>query len=318
MIFLPPDVEKCVIDLESMIPHLERDPRYSRFSETYKHLSQILRTSVKIILPDNGEVYRHNVAGGDVPTSDESESLLGFPAPVTSFVYRWTHHGQVDDGNKCLGVKRITIALDLKQFTEAHDPVLHNAFALYSLFYAETMRRWEISPICFTFTGPPSFRMIEEGQAILRTGQYGSHSWTWNGGGIDLLTRKVITDDDLRRNSMHMDSFSEIRSDITAVVQCLHSLRAGASLKEQTHKSASRRKKMQKRGVGGFTYHVLELPSGCVAPASQGGTHASPRFHIRRAHIRKLPSGALTFVRQCFVGDKSRGVVSKDYSMGRA
>lgn len=48
------------------------------------------------------------------------------------------------------------------------------------------------------------------------------------------------------------------------------------------------------------------------------GAHDSPRFHVRRAHIRKLPTGVLTFVRQCFVGDPEKGVVGKHYKMERS
>ncbi len=46
---------------------------------------------------------------------------------------------------------------------------------------------------------------------------------------------------------------------------------------------------------------------------SQGGTHASPRVHLRRGHIRKLPDGRTVWVQSCTVGDKTRGIVEKDY-----
>jgi hypothetical protein len=104
-----------------------------------------------------------------------------------------------------------------------------------------------------------------------------------------------------------------------AAIQCCHSLRAGATLEERSEPSAARRWKMEKRGVGGFTYHVLKLPSKTGQTLEMGvGSHASPRFHIRRAHIRKLPTGVLTFVRQCFVGDRDRGTVKKHYQMVRS
>jgi hypothetical protein len=37
------------------------------------------------------------------------------------------------------------------------------------------------------------------------------------------------------------------------------------------------------------------------------------RFHARRKHLRRLPSGRYTFVKATFVGTKDKGVVSKDY-----
>lgn len=49
---------------------------------------------------------------------------------------------------------------------------------------------------------------------------------------------------------------------------------------------------------------------------SMGGSHATPRLHVRRGHIRHLPSGKLTWVRQCLVGNPDRGVVEKHYEIG--
>ena len=70
----------------------------------------------------------------------------------------------------------------------------------------------------------------------------------------------------------------------------------------------------------------LDLASGrdrarAAGPASepQGGTHASPRWHVRRGHWRQLADGRRVFVRACEVGDPERGGVIKDYIIeGRA
>lgn len=67
----------------------------------------------------------------------------------------------------------------------------------------------------------------------------------------------------------------------------------------------------------GYTYHVLNIDPAYVAPESQnlGGTHASPRFHIRRAHLRHYQDGTFTFVRQTTVGNPLLGQVDKDYKI---
>lgn len=61
-------------------------------------------------------------------------------------------------------------------------------------------------------------------------------------------------------------------------------------------------------------YHVLSISGGSGDSASNGGTHASPRVHLRRGHIRRLPIGPI-WVNACVVGDKSRGMVTKDYAV---
>jgi hypothetical protein len=45
------------------------------------------------------------------------------------------------------------------------------------------------------------------------------------------------------------------------------------------------------------------------------GHHASPRLHWRRGHIRRLPSGGITNVVPCLVGNVERGVVKHDYDV---
>lgn len=50
----------------------------------------------------------------------------------------------------------------------------------------------------------------------------------------------------------------------------------------------------------------------------QGGTHASPRQHDRRGHLRRLRSGKNVWVRAHKVGDPSKGYVFHDYKIGEA
>lgn len=45
-----------------------------------------------------------------------------------------------------------------------------------------------------------------------------------------------------------------------------------------------------------------------------GGTHASPRVHLRRGHMREYQPGKFCWVPSCVVGDKSLGMIHKDYA----
>jgi hypothetical protein len=47
---------------------------------------------------------------------------------------------------------------------------------------------------------------------------------------------------------------------------------------------------------------------------SKGGTHASPRLHDRRGHLRRLRSGKNVWVKPCKVGDASKGTIFHDYT----
>ena len=56
--------------------------------------------------------------------------------------------------------------------------------------------------------------------------------------------------------------------------------------------------------------------SECKAEGKSGflGSHASPRQHLRRGHIRRLESGNI-WVNSCVVGDSSKGVIEKQYKI---
>lgn len=65
-----------------------------------------------------------------------------------------------------------------------------------------------------------------------------------------------------------------------------------------------------------FSYKTLSLavPNIRRASANAGGTHASPRVHLRRGHIRQLSDDRAIWVQPCVVGSK-HGLVQKDYRL---
>ncbi len=84
---------------------------------------------------------------------------------------------------------------------------------------------------------------------------------------------------------------------------------------EEVPLSRLRRTMLAKHGVSGWTYRIASLDPLTLRRLSetQGGTHAPPRWHIRRGHWRQLIDGRRVFVRECEVGDIARGGVIKDY-----
>ncbi len=64
-----------------------------------------------------------------------------------------------------------------------------------------------------------------------------------------------------------------------------------------------------------FDYHVLMIEPGREHATSEdrGGSHASPRTHLRRGHIRRLAWGPRVWVNSCVVNPTAIGSVNKDY-----
>ncbi len=77
---------------------------------------------------------------------------------------------------------------------------------------------------------------------------------------------------------------------------------------------ALQRRRAQRGKPPLFGYKILVIHPGRVEAKSDtiGGHHASPRVHLRRGHIRRLPTMSV-WVQPCVVGDKRRGVVIKEY-----
>lgn len=69
-----------------------------------------------------------------------------------------------------------------------------------------------------------------------------------------------------------------------------------------------------------FDYHVLMIQPDAERHPSEdrGGTHASPRTHIRRGHIRRLAWGPRIWVNSSVVNPGAIGTVNKDYAVSRS
>jgi hypothetical protein len=56
-------------------------------------------------------------------------------------------------------------------------------------------------------------------------------------------------------------------------------------------------------------------PVEAPATSARGGTHNSPRAHLRRGHIRRLASGKSVWVNATVVGKKELGLIYKSYNV---
>lgn len=75
------------------------------------------------------------------------------------------------------------------------------------------------------------------------------------------------------------------------------------------------RSKRGKKPLFDFWTLEIDLDRSEKEDCDWGGTHASPRFHLRRGHARQHKKGHWCWVRACAVGNKqSGGMVHKEYA----
>jgi hypothetical protein len=102
---------------------------------------------------------------------------------------------------------------------------------------------------------------------------------------------------------------------LTGMVWRALAILAGTGVTTEQTVSRVHRPKFATTGIRGWTWHQVEIVPERLVPSTEsaGGSHASPRWHVRRGHWRQLADGRRVFVRACEVGDPTRGGVVKDY-----
>jgi hypothetical protein len=64
-----------------------------------------------------------------------------------------------------------------------------------------------------------------------------------------------------------------------------------------------------------YDWHTVTIGPKQSKSESQGGSHASPRLHDRRGHLRRLRNGKNVWVLPCKVGNAALGTVFHDYEV---
>ena len=80
-------------------------------------------------------------------------------------------------------------------------------------------------------------------------------------------------------------------------------------------KRANHEKKIRQGKMPTYDWKTILIEPPKPKGPDQGGTHASPRWHERRGHWRTVKSGKKVWVKNCEVGDKSKGAVFHDYQI---
>jgi hypothetical protein len=75
------------------------------------------------------------------------------------------------------------------------------------------------------------------------------------------------------------------------------------------------RKRLKRGKVPLFTYKVLTIGKKKRKSQKLGGTHASPRSHLRRGYYRTSRNGVRHWVQPCMVKGETDGFVHKDYKV---
>lgn len=292
-----------------VVKDLQRIHEINPNEKNVAQLIRLVREAEHMVLPKNGEIYR---SADEFPTEEECESFVGIPAPVLTIEFAMdgaaSSFSNSVRADACLllvldhkQIDEDTIVEDLQETGKKHTYVSFVIFWRFSpgLYSKHPELHWSFCDHHMNVLSP--MRVIKNG---------GSRGIAASA--INMETRDAVPEGDPQIPGL----MSNYKVGISAILQACHSLNVGATLEPRKEKSYTRSRKFEKLGVGGFEYHVLKLPTGTVRETlsgQRGAERDGPRYHFRRAHLRKLPTGIQTFVKSCFVGNRDKGAVAKDY-----
>jgi hypothetical protein len=129
----------------------------------------------------------------------------------------------------------------------------------------------------------------------------------------------TFSDGTIRYGAAHeKDEISTKDADVVlAVVANWYRLLAqGCSMyRPQVSQSFTNRRKIAEGKAPSYDWTTVYIEPSKRRSEGAVNTHASPRMHDRRGHLRRLSGGRNVWVKQCKVGDASLGTVWHDYSI---
>jgi len=344
--YLPQYAAEAVRDLRKTYDHLT-NPRLPGYTpgralcgRASLSVAETIEKAMHMVLPMNGEIYRDN---REVPTEEEGLSFVGIPAPFVTIEFPYSYsdgeessqiqEGVGDEQYNIFNVKlkRITspeaeliLLIDFKQLNEEAVEITeaNGTFSPVAIMHLAKFKKpfktldvsWIMNSWGMLLYSPLEVTLPTAEEKALYDWSYKTPNKLFS---LYEYLNGVEESTELSDAGASKES-AAFTSTIASALQACHALRVGATLEQRVEKSYTRTRTLQKQGVGGFEYHVLRLPHGTVKEtlgSRAGGERDCPRYHFRRAHLRNLSSGAQTFVRSCFVGNRDKGVVEKNYEV---
>lgn len=126
---------------------------------------------------------------------------------------------------------------------------------------------------------------------------------------------KILLKDAMKGHDIHIDSYKSAIRFYAAVCQILANNHVDATDIEPDAKEARSRRIRGKAPL--FTYKTLIIgaPKKRQGTGGRGGTHASPRSHLRRGFYRTSRNGVRHWVNATMVMGETPGFVHKDYKV---
>lgn len=326
---------KAIESISAYANRARYSPGAEAMVEFFDVVAMLLDKSVKFILPDNGKLV-----GGSAGITETKLGLMKLPFPIVALEYDAPDlNDNLLEGNYP-SMKRIALAfdMDIPQNTWVIERLRHclpgldaylgknisGSIAITSIYHIDKNNSRDPSGQVEWGLGM-GFVAIDPNESMVTPREIGMDSMLGEGPesidkrgalvdampvfGAFMSHEDVLAAPDALLYDVNDELLTTV--DFCAIMNCQNVAYESIPASEKLNK---------KRAASGkpplYEYKILTLDPTDGHQHTQGsgqGTHASPRIHLRRGHIRRLQSGKVTWVNAAVVGNKHQGVIDKDY-----
>lgn len=211
--------------------------------------------------------------------------------------------------------KRIALCVETEAL-EAHTDLLKHmhekhggeqkGFYVYPISYSDAMGCWVPPPVAMFFPRGGNVQFMEMQTKGL----------------IHILPLGVDAYSVFPKDEQTVRAMRDITDEVMSLIHLMTALSIDKGRHEVLPAPHKLNKKRAKKGrIPMYEYKILDIIADVmhspkpVDKPHQGGTHASPRMHKRRGHIRRLSSGRTTWIRNAIIGKPGTGAVEKEYAV---
>ena len=253
--------------------------------KTLLSIAFTIKNAVHFVLPDSGFIFNDGlkgIMGRDIK--------LPFPAITIEFIST--------DGSKVL-----LLVEEIKNVKVGNELIFghlknNNGIKVISIL-KQLKNHWEPEP--YGFLMPHFHKPNEDG------------SFNITGGSIEVLSNhsQLYTNDDIEASRLNARLSAYFVLELIEALSCRN---VEASIHQPASPKNTQRLKSHKLPIYETRFLTIKPTVKEYDKNGKVSTHASPRQHLRRGHIRRLDSGNI-WVNSCVVGDSSKGIIDKTYKI---
>lgn len=276
---------------------------------------EMLEDGQHFVMPDDGRVFEDGLRGLRNITVKLPFRVISLEYHATDFDGTEGHAPAPKRVITAMEVTRSMLPVATHRYADKMDSVFPNADSTAILVlsaYADG-DAWEFSPMSWLL--PEAWDCGSENYAFSQIVVEGGRSTVFG-----LHSPVVPSLFEMQPDEFYQDQVQNMTTEVIALLEFLEALsctNVSTAIHQEASKANPKRARQGKTPIWETKVLTIDVPGSRTSGQSKGGTHSSPRQHLRRGHIRRLTSGNI-WVNSCVVGSPENGNVEKNYNIRKA